>query len=169
MNQITGRTCPHCGHFFIPSLTPTTRDGLSCPTCRRPVGLSAAPTAPPPPQQTGMTLGEAALVALGIGVAGYATYKVFQALTDIEFEGRTLPAPVRHALIEDHEYAHGDGYCPGWGRRGHYVDSADLSVDHIRPHSKGGRTSLNNSQVLCRSCNSAKSVLLTLGDRLRGR
>lgn len=31
-----------------------------------------------------------------------------------------------------------------------------LSVDHILPWSKGGRTSLENAQLLCKSCNSSK-------------
>ena len=32
----------------------------------------------------------------------------------------------------------------------------NFTVDHIRPHSKGGRTSLKNAALLCRSCNSRK-------------
>jgi 5-methylcytosine-specific restriction endonuclease McrA len=32
----------------------------------------------------------------------------------------------------------------------------DFTVDHINPHSKGGRTKLENAAVMCRSCNSAK-------------
>lgn len=33
----------------------------------------------------------------------------------------------------------------------------DLTIDHIRPHSKGGQTSLNNAALMCRSCNSSKN------------
>ena len=32
----------------------------------------------------------------------------------------------------------------------------DFTADHIHPHSKGGRTSLKNAALLCRSCNARK-------------
>ena len=34
----------------------------------------------------------------------------------------------------------------------------DFTVDHILPHAKGGRTQLNNAQLMCRSCNSRKGA-----------
>lgn len=34
----------------------------------------------------------------------------------------------------------------------------DLSIDHIRPHSKGGRTLMKNAQPMHRRCNSAKGA-----------
>ena len=37
------------------------------------------------------------------------------------------------------------------------VDS-DLTCDHVYPESKGGATTLDNLQTLCRSCNSKKGV-----------
>jgi hypothetical protein len=44
-----------------------------------------------------------------------------------------------------------DGYrcqnCGGWSK---------LSTDHIVPESKGGTTTLDNLQTLCKSCNSKK-------------
>lgn len=36
----------------------------------------------------------------------------------------------------------------------------DLSLDHIHPESKGGATTVENLQTLCRSCNSKKGVSL---------
>ena len=39
-------------------------------------------------------------------------------------------------------------------RRYFYPD--ELTVDHIEPWSRGGRTELSNAQLLCRPCNSAK-------------
>jgi len=33
----------------------------------------------------------------------------------------------------------------------------NFHIDHIKPHSKGGRTSLKNAQILCPSCNLKKS------------
>ena len=32
----------------------------------------------------------------------------------------------------------------------------DFTIDHINPHSKGGRTLLNNAAIMCRVCNSSK-------------
>lgn len=35
---------------------------------------------------------------------------------------------------------------------------SNLTCDHIHPESKGGTTTLDNLQTLCRSCNSKKGV-----------
>lgn len=40
----------------------------------------------------------------------------------------------------------------------HCETHLDLSCDHIHPESKGGETTLENLQTLCRSCNSKKGV-----------
>jgi 5-methylcytosine-specific restriction endonuclease McrA len=34
----------------------------------------------------------------------------------------------------------------------------NFTIDHIKPYSKGGRTSLDNAQLMCRSCNSRKGA-----------
>ena len=33
---------------------------------------------------------------------------------------------------------------------------ADFTIDHIDPHSKGGRSRLGNAALMCRACNSSK-------------
>lgn len=38
-----------------------------------------------------------------------------------------------------------------------HFTAEELTVDHIVPWSKGGRTELSNAQLLCRACNSRKS------------
>lgn len=38
--------------------------------------------------------------------------------------------------------------------------TADLTVDHVLPVSKGGETAPDNLQVLCRPCNSSKGARL---------
>ncbi|MGD0778143.1 MAG: HNH endonuclease signature motif containing protein [Candidatus Solibacter sp.] len=32
----------------------------------------------------------------------------------------------------------------------------NFTIDHIKPYSKGGRTELDNADLMCRSCNAAK-------------
>ena len=72
----------------------------------------------------------------------------------------------------------GKSHCPAHGRAYRGLDSewdrlskaviaeapwcvqcgrtSDLTVDHIRPRSRGGTNDRSNLQVLCRSCNSSK-------------
>ena len=47
--------------------------------------------------------------------------------------------------LEEHGYA-----CA------HCGVTADLTMDHVTPLSKGGRNTIENIQVLCRACNSSK-------------
>ncbi len=44
------------------------------------------------------------------------------------------------------------------------ITDGDYAVDHIAPHSFGGPTILENSQILCSSCNGQKSNGRTLQD-----
>lgn len=39
---------------------------------------------------------------------------------------------------------------------GDKLDWTNFTIDHIDPHSKGGKSSLENAALMCRSCNSAK-------------
>ena len=39
---------------------------------------------------------------------------------------------------------------------GKHVSWADFTLDHIDPHSKGGRSKLENAALMCRGCNSSK-------------
>ncbi len=48
-----------------------------------------------------------------------------------------------------------DGYrCKICGRGGRYYK--DLEIDHIKPIAKGGKTTYNNLQTLCKNCNKLK-------------
>lgn len=65
----------------------------------------------------------------------------------VEIPRGHVPLPIRQEV-----YAR-DGYqCRRCGAR------ESLSLDHIWPHSKGGPDTIENLQVLCISCNSAKGA-----------
>ena len=57
-------------------------------------------------------------------------------------------------LLRQQESEGGKYQCAGCGR---WFAEDELTVDHIEPWSKGGRTVLSNAQLLCRPCNSKKS------------
>ena len=46
------------------------------------------------------------------------------------------------------------GICPSCEK---HFDISDMEADHITPWSQGGKTDLNNGQMLCRDCNRRKS------------
>lgn len=99
-------------------------------------------------------------------LAAVGTYKfVLQPLFDEEYTSRALPASVRERLKLEHIEQRGSN-CLNCGVRTSWTD---LVVDHIYPFAKGGRTSIQNSQILCRWCNTEKSDSADLFDMLRGR
>jgi hypothetical protein len=44
--------------------------------------------------------------------------------------------------------------CKGCSRK---LSWDDFTIDHIDPHSKGGKSRLDNAALMCQSCNSSKS------------
>lgn len=102
--------------------------------------------------------------ALGV-VGAVAAYKIAQAVGDEDFESRHFPAWFRDELISAHLDTQG-AYCPVCERR---VRIADLTVDHIVPWAKGGRTSRQNARVICGRCNSRKRDKVGIMDLVRGR
>lgn len=95
-----------------------------------------------------------------------AAYKVvLQPLLDEEYAGRTLPSSVRERLKIEHIAQHGSR-CLRCGLRTAW---RDLVIDHVHAYARGGRTSVQNSQVMCRWCNRDKSDNTDLFDMLRGR
>jgi len=61
---------------------------------------------------------------------------------------RAFSPPQRWAV-----YRRDGGKCQNCGKK---VDENDYHVDHIKPYSKGGKTTLANAQLLCPSCNAKK-------------
>jgi 5-methylcytosine-specific restriction endonuclease McrA len=66
-------------------------------------------------------------------------------LPDAKREGAYVPAALRRELLTR-------GRCEDCGARD------DLTIDHIVPVALGGRSDVDNLQVLCRSCNSRKGA-----------
>ena len=53
-------------------------------------------------------------------------------------------------------YERQNGICPMCGE---HFEIAEMHADHIQPWSKGGHTTPENCQMLCRDCNLKKSNL----------
>ena len=64
---------------------------------------------------------------------------------------QTIREPIPEA-VRSEVYRRDGGRCVRCGR------SENLQFDHIIPIKKGGATTVNNLQVLCRSCNLAKGA-----------
>ena len=67
--------------------------------------------------------------------------------TDIQ-----IPKPVEHKPAL---YGKQDGYCNGCGIHFPY---RNMTIDHIYPRSRGGADTVDNLQLLCHACNSAKGT-----------
>lgn len=83
---------------------------------------------------------------------GFAEYGIFpprldEAESSSHSQKEQIPSKLRWSV-----WLRDDLTCQRCGTR------ENLSVDHIRPESKGGTLELENLQTLCRSCNSKKGV-----------
>ena len=76
---------------------------------------------------------------------------VFDPFGMMEEQKRSRPtfSPREKAAL----YKEQGGKCNGCEKK---FEVRNLSVDHIKPFSKGGGERLNNLQLLCNSCNSMK-------------
>lgn len=66
---------------------------------------------------------------------------------------RLFSADHKQSLLDQQTPVDGKYLC---AECGNYFYPEELTVDHIKPWSKGGRTELSNAQLLCRPCNSSK-------------
>ncbi len=64
---------------------------------------------------------------------------------------KSIPPKLRWQVLKRNNFT-----CLNCGSRGESSD--DLHADHIIPEYKGGETSLNNLQTLCRKCNFSKQT-----------
>jgi DNA-directed RNA polymerase subunit RPC12/RpoP len=81
---------------------------------------------------------------------GLLTYHCIDTRNKVSAESRVvkkekIPSELRKSIWERDEY-----------RCKHCGTHIDLTIDHIKPESKGGTLEMNNLQTLCRSCNSKK-------------
>lgn len=69
------------------------------------------------------------------------------------FDEPRRPRPTFNAKDKAHLYSAQKGKCNGCGVK---FPVRNMTVDHIRPFSKGGSDKPSNLQLLCGSCNSMK-------------
>lgn len=68
-----------------------------------------------------------------------------------------IPGTIRSVILS--EFKESGSWCLGAaGKKRHKVKDERIEFDHILPFSKGGSNSLHNVQILCESCNRAKSA-----------
>lgn len=77
--------------------------------------------------------------------------KIFTGLFEKKDEKRNFTPEQRRLLWHSSEQK----CCPGCGTQ---LSWANFTIDHIKPYSLGGRSSLGNAALLCRSCNSRKGA-----------
>lgn len=157
--------CRFCGIY--PDLQDGAEfSGRACPYCGRalPVGTAPSPTLDGDFERHEAP-GDQVARLLRAAIFGVLAFKLVQAAFDEDFGDGEFPRRFRHELIDVHVARHGRR-CARCGSR---VRRCDLTVDHIIPLSRGGRTSRFNAAVLCRRCNSSKGAEVSLLDLVRGR
>lgn len=138
------RSCPNCyeDSMSLLSVSPNSRSiKYQCTTCgRRRWAAAANPRA------------KEARRLFGDFVHHYRNKSLyFTAPSDPLPYEQTVREPIPEA-IRSQVWRRDGGTCVRCGRK------ENLQFDHIIPVKKGGATTVNNLQVLCRSCNLAKGV-----------
>jgi len=95
-----------------------------------------------------------AVVAILLGFCAGFVLMVRDARKDWrKIEAKQSPTPESRYVeksVRDHVFRRDRGACVNCGR------GESLEYDHIIPLSRGGATSVNNLQLLCRPCNRSK-------------
>ena len=102
---------------------------------------------------------------LKLATAATTLYRTAKHVTDEDFGQRGFPEWFRDELRDEHHVGGGWYECP---RCGQNVRRHQLHVDHIIPHSRGGKTSRRNAQVLCVTCNCSKGANHSVFESMRG-
>lgn len=98
-----------------------------------------------------------ALVFAAVLVLGVAVSRLARPRPQLTYHRSPRFASQLQREIIYHQYG---GQCAHCGRQTRLVpyDCPDQAeIDHIRPWSRGGETTLDNLQLLCQTCNQAKS------------